>query len=167
MKNRIAALVGEEKAGRLNMGTFHSVFSRILRVEAQLLGYENNFTIYDESDSRSLLKTLVKEMSLDDKLYKPSTVHARISRAKNHLVLPGDYCMNKSLMERDAQQRMPRMAALYAAYCSRLKMANAMDFDDLLTNTYRLLTEHEDIRQKYAARYQYILVDEYQDTNAV
>ena len=167
MKNRIAALVGEEKAGRLNMGTFHSVFSRILRVEAQLLGYENNFTIYDESDSRSLLKTLVKEMSLDDKLYKPSTVHARISRAKNHLVLPGDYCMNKSLMERDTQQRMPRMAALYAAYCSRLKMANAMDFDDLLTNTYRLLTEHEDIRQKYAARYQYILVDEYQDTNAV
>ena len=167
MKNRIAALVGEEKAGRLNMGTFHSVFSRILRVEAQLLGYENNFTIYDESDSRSLLKTLVKEMSLDDKLYKPSTVHARISRAKNHLVLPGDYCMNKSLMERDAQQRMPRMAALYAAYCSRLKMANAMDFDDLLTNTYRLLTEHENIRQKYAARYQYILVDEYQDTNAV
>lgn len=167
MKQRIGALVGTDLARRLNMGTFHSVFSRILRVEAGILGYEPNFTIYDEADSRSLVKTIIKEMQLDDKLYKPASVHSRISMAKNHLVMPSEYAVTKSLVERDREQRMPAMSSIYSAYCERCRMANAMDFDDLLTNTFTLFDEHEDIRKKYADRFKYILVDEYQDTNAV
>lgn len=167
MKERIGALVGVDLARKLNMGTFHSVFSRILRVEAGRLGYEPNFTIYDEADSRSLIKTIVKEMQLDEKIYKPAFVHSRISMAKNHLVMPRDYAMNKNLAERDREQRVPSMGSIYAAYCERCRMANAMDFDDLLTNTFALFNEHDDVRLKYADRFRYILVDEYQDTNAV
>lgn len=167
MKERIGALVGVDLARKLNMGTFHSVFSRILRIEAGRLGYEPNFTIYDEADSRSLIKTIVKEMQLDEKIYKPAFVHSRISMAKNHLVMPRDYAMNKNLAERDREQRVPSMGSIYAAYCERCRMANAMDFDDLLTNTFALFNEHDDVRLKYADRFRYILVDEYQDTNAV
>ena len=167
MKQRIGALVGIDVARRLNMGTFHSVFSRILRVEAASLGYEPNFTIYDEADSRSLVKTIIREMQLDDKIYKPATVHSRISMAKNHLLMPEEYAVTRRLIERDNEQRMPAMSSIYSAYCERCRKANAMDFDDLLTNTYVLFNGHEDIRLKYADRYKYILVDEYQDTNAV
>ena len=167
MKQRIGALVGEDMARKLNMGTFHSVFSRILRVEAHHLGYAPNFTIYDESDSRSLVKTIIKEMQLDDKLYKPASVSSRISMAKNHLVMPQDYVTMKDLLDRDREQRVPAMCGVYSAYCERCKKANAMDFDDLLTNTFALFNEHEDIRLKYADRFRYILVDEYQDTNSV
>jgi len=167
MKARIGKFVGDNTARYLNMGTFHSVFSRILRVEADKLGYERNFTIYDESDSRSLIKTIIKEMNLDDKVYKPATVHSRISMAKNNLMLPDEYAQTRNLIERDRQQRMPAMAAVYSAYCARCKKANAMDFDDLLTNTYTLLNGNDELCRKYADRFQYILVDEYQDTNSV
>lgn len=167
MKQRIGALVGNDMARKLNMGTFHSVFSRILRVEAQLLGYAPNFTIYDESDSRSLVKTIIKEMQLDDKTYKPASIHSRISMAKNHLMMPGQYAATKNLVERDREQRVPAFSSIYSAYCERCKKANAMDFDDLLTNTYALFCEHDDVRLKYADRFKYILVDEYQDTNSV
>lgn len=167
MKERIGTLVGVDLARKLNMGTFHSVFSRILRVEAASLGYEPNFTIYDEADSRSLVKAIIKEMQLDDKIYKPASVHSRISMAKNHLVMPAEYALTKNLVERDREQKVPAMSSIYSAYCERCKMANAMDFDDLLTNTFTLFNEHDDIRRKYADRFKYILVDEYQDTNAV
>lgn len=167
MKQRIGALVGNDLAHKLNMGTFHSVFSRILRVEAERLNFASNFTIYDESDSRSLVKTIIKEMQLDDKTYKPALISSRISMAKNHLILPDDYALNKNLTERDAEQRLSAMSSIYSAYCERCKMANAMDFDDLLTNTYSLFDKNEDVRQKYADRFKYILVDEYQDTNLV
>ncbi|MCD8202249.1 MAG: UvrD-helicase domain-containing protein [Prevotella sp.] len=167
MKQRIGGLVGEEMAKHLYMGTFHSIFSRILRVEAEKIGYSQNFTIYDETDSRSLIKTIIKELQLDDKLYKPTGVHSRISMAKNHLILPDLYVQMDSLTERDASQHVPEIGKIYSVYCERCKKANAMDFDDLLTNTYTLFNEHEDIRQKYAERFNYILVDEYQDTNSV
>ena len=167
MKQRIGALVGNDMARSLNMGTFHSVFSRILRVEAASIGYAPNYTIYDESDSRSLIKTIIKEMQLDDKLYKPASVSSRISMAKNHLVLPQDYAMNRNLLERDREQRVPAISSIYSVYCERCRMANAMDFDDLLTNTFTLFNEHDDIRLKYAEKFKYILVDEYQDTNSV
>jgi len=167
MKQRVGTLVGEDLARYLYMGTFHSIFSRILRVEADKIGYSPNFTIYDESDSRSLIKTIIKEMQLDDKIYKPASIHSRISMAKNRLILPEDYVMNKDLIERDREQRMPAMSALYSAYCERCRKANAMDFDDLLTNTYCLFEKNEAARLKYAGRFKFILVDEYQDTNAV
>lgn len=167
MKQRISTLVGSDMPQRLNMGTFHSIFSRILRAEASYLNYASNFTIYDENDSRSLVKTIVKEMQLDDKIYKPSLISSRISMAKNHLILPDQYRMTRNLVERDAEQRMPAMSSIYSAYCERCKLANAMDFDDLLTNTYILFDENDDIRLKYAEKFKYILVDEYQDTNFV
>lgn len=167
MKERIGNLVGIDTARYLNMGTFHSVFSRILRVEANNLGYEHNFTIYDESDSKSLIKNIIKELGLDEKLYKPTTVYSRISMAKNNLLFPEEYALKRNLIERDNEQRMSAFATIYSAYCGRCKMANAMDFDDLLTNTYVLLNESEDLRHKYADRFKYILVDEYQDTNMV
>lgn len=167
MKQRVGTLVGNDMARYLNMGTFHSVFSRILRVEAEKIGYSSNFTIYDESDSRSLIKALIKEMQLDDKTYKPASVHSRISMAKNNLMLPEQYAQTKNLVERDREQRVPAMSALYSAYCERCRQANAMDFDDLLTNTYVLFDTHEDIRRKYADRFMFVLVDEYQDTNSV
>lgn len=167
MKQRISTLVGSDMPQRLNMGTFHSIFSRILRAEASYLNYASNFTIYDENDSRSLVKTIVKEMQLDDKIYKPSLISSMISMAKNHLILPDQYRMTRNLVERDAEQRMPAMSSIYSAYCERCKLANAMDFDDLLTNTYILFDENDDIRLKYAEKFKYILVDEYQDTNFV
>lgn len=167
MKQRIGALVGEDNARYLYMGTFHSIFSRILRVEAEKLGYANNFTIYDESDSRSLIKSIIKEMQLDDKVYKPASVHSRISMAKNNLLFPDEYANMRSLRERDVEQKMPAVSTIYSAYCERCKKANAMDFDDLLTNTYKLLVSDNDIRKKYSERFKYILVDEYQDTNSV
>ena len=167
MKQRIGALVGDDVAKYLYMGTFHSIFSRILRVEAERLGYTNNFTIYDESDSRSLIKTIIKEMQLDDKVYKPASVHSRISMAKNNLLFPDEYAKTRGLIERDVEQKVPAVSAIYSAYCERCKKANAMDLDDLLTNTYRLLVSDNGIRKKYAERFRYILVDEYQDTNSV
>ncbi len=167
MKGRIADIVGAERARSLQMGTFHSIFSRILRVEASTLGFTSDFTIYDEADSRSLIKNVCKTMGLDDKTYKPSTVHAAISMAKNRLQLPGAYADDGEARERDRRRNMPETHKVYAAYQERLRQANAMDFDDLLVYTFQLLREHEDIRRKYAARFQYVLVDEYQDTNYV
>lgn len=165
MKERIASIVGEERARYLQMGTFHSVFSHILRVEAQAIGYNSDFTIYDETDSRSLIKNILKQMGLDDKTYKPATVHAAISMAKNHLCGPAQYAADGDNLQRDMRRNMPETHKIFMAYQQRLRQANAMDFDDLLTETYRLLKDNEEIRQKYANRFQYVLVDEYQDTN--
>ena len=165
MKERIAGLVGIDKARRLNMGTFHSVFSHILRVEAASIGYKQNYTIYDETDSRSLLKSIISEMKLDEKKYKPATVHSRISMAKNHLITPEEYMADMEIRRRDTYSQLPEIGRIYAVYQQRCILANAMDFDDLLVLTYRLFKEHPDVREKYAQRFQYILVDEYQDTN--
>ncbi|MBQ2533841.1 MAG: UvrD-helicase domain-containing protein, partial [Prevotella sp.] len=165
MKERIGRLVGNDTARYLNMGTFHSVFSRILRVEGALIGYQPNFTIYDETDSRSLIKSIIKQLNLDEKQYKPATVHNRISMAKNHLITSDQYQIDHSALQRDAETRMPAVAQIYSAYQARLLQANAMDFDDLLVNTFVLFNEHEDIRRKYASRFLFVLVDEYQDTN--
>ena len=167
MKQRIGNLVGNEVASRLVMGTFHSIFSRILRAEAEHIGFNSNYTIYDDTDSRSLVKNIIKEMGLDDKTYKPSTVHNRISMAKNHMISASDYANDASALERDKEQRMPNIYKVYLAYAERCRQANAMDFDDLLLLTYQLLKDNEDIRQKYADRFKYVLVDEYQDTNTV
>ena len=167
MKERIAAIVGKEQARYLQMGTFHSVFARILRTEAARIGYRRDFTIYDQADQRSLLKTLVKEMQLDDKTYKPADLGSHISSCKNHLLPPERYANNKSLTERDAQRRQPKFHEIYERYNERLQQSNAMDFDDLLVQTHRLFSQNDDIREKYAERFQYVLVDEYQDTNAV
>lgn len=165
MKQRIAQLIGQETARYIQMGTFHSIFSRILRIEADAIGYTSGFTIYDESDSRSLLKSIIKEMGLDDKVYRPAGVHAIISKAKNQLIMPRDYSSRLEFMNRDRNSRMPELHSVYEAYVQRCRKANAMDFDDLLVLTHQLLKEHEDIRQKYCERFQYVLVDEYQDTN--
>ena len=165
MKQRIGNLVGHELARSLNMGTFHSVFSRILRVEAERIGYQSNFTIYDESDSRSLLKTIIKEMNLDEKKYKPASVHNRISMAKNKLITPLLYQDNAQYIRQDVYNLTPDIYKVYESYQQRCKSANAMDFDDLLVLTYQLFNDHEDIRTKYAERFLYVLVDEYQDTN--
>lgn len=165
MKERIGKLVGQELAQHLYMGTFHSIFSRILRAEAQHIGFTNNFTIYDESDSRSLIKTIVKEMELDEKVYKPASVHSRISMAKNNLMSAENYARDKELYQADQRAKMPRVGDIFITYVQRCQQANAMDFDDLLTLTFKLFQEHEDIRKKYADRFDFLLVDEYQDTN--
>ena len=165
MKERIGKLVGQELAQHLYMGTFHSIFSRILRAEAQHIGFTNNFTIYDESDSRSLIKTIVKEMELDEKVYKPASVHSRISMAKNNLMSAENYARDKELYQADQRAKMPRVGEIFITYVQRCQQANAMDFDDLLTLTFKLFQEHEDIRKKYADRFDFLLVDEYQDTN--
>lgn len=165
MKERIGKLVGQELAQHLYMGTFHSIFSRILRAEAQHIGFTNNFTIYDESDSRSLIKTIVKEMGLDEKVYKPASVHSRISMAKNNLMSAENYARDKELYQADQRAKMPRVGDIFFTYVQRCQQANAMDFDDLLTLTFKLFQEHEDIRKKYADRFDFLLVDEYQDTN--
>lgn len=167
MKERIGKLVGDDLAQHLYMGTFHSIFSRILRAEAEHIGFNNNFTIYDESDSRSLLKAVIKEMGLDDKAYKPAAVHARISMAKNNLVTAEAYDSDPAILEQNTRARMPAIGKIYVAYVQRCRQANAMDFDDLLMLTFQLFRDHEEIRQKYAGRFDYILVDEYQDTNHV
>ena len=164
MKERIGRLVGEEQARYLQMGTFHSVFARILRSEADKLGYNSNFTIYDQTDSRSLVKSIIKEMALDDKIYKPASVADRISMAKNHLILPQQYAAGPSA-EDDAKRKMPAVKDIYIRYAERCRQANAMDFDDLLVKTYVLFQTHEAVRQKYIDKFQFVLVDEYQDTN--
>lgn len=165
MKERVGRIVGQERARRLNMGTFHSVFSRILRTEADRLGYGSNFTIYDQNDSRSLVRSVIKDMNLDEKTYKPAVVADRISMAKNHLLLPLAYSGSADTVRTDTERKMPAIKDIYRKYCERCKQANAMDFDDLLVNTYVLFNAHEDVRQKYVERFRYVLVDEYQDTN--
>lgn len=165
MKERIARLVGAQQAAGLWMGTFHSIFARILRTEAGLIGYDPHFTIYDQDDSRRLIRSLAKEMDLDEKLYKPSAVGGRISSAKNRLMTAADYAADASLAKRDREDGVPAVADLYARYERRCRQANAMDFDDLLLLTYQLLRDHPDTCQKYKERFQYVLVDEYQDTN--
>ena len=164
MKERIGRLVGDEKARYLQMGTFHSVFARILRSEAEHIGFNANFTIYDQTDARSLVKTIIKEMELDDKTYKPSSVADRISMAKNHLLLPQAYAESAWARD-DATQKRPQVSNIYIRYAERCRQANAMDFDDLLVQTWLLFKNHEDIRQKYVEKFHFVLVDEYQDTN--
>lgn len=165
MKQRIGEIVGNHVAGRLNMGTFHSVFSRILRCEADRLGYTSNYTIYDETDSRSLITSIVKEMGLDDKLYKAANIRHQISIAKNRLVSADQYATVKKALEADANNKIPRFQNIYKRYEERCRNSNVMDFDDLLFNTYLLFKSHEDVCDKYASLFKYILVDEYQDTN--
>ena len=164
MKERIGRLVGQERAIYLQMGTFHSVFARILRAEVERIGFGSNFTIYDQADARSLVKSIIKEMQLDDKTYKPNSVADRISMAKNHLLLPQQYAVSSWAAD-DAQHKRPLVSEIYNRYVERCHQANAMDFDDLLVKTFVLLRDHEDIRRKYIERFQYVLVDEYQDTN--
>ena len=164
MKERIGRLVGQERAMYLQMGTFHSVFARILRAEAEQIGFSSNFTIYDQADARSLVKSIIKEMQLDDKTYKPNSVADRISMAKNHLLLPQQYATSSWAAD-DAQHKRPFVSNIYQRYVERCHQANAMDFDDLLVKTFVLLRDHEDVRRKYIERFQYVLVDEYQDTN--
>ena len=164
MKERIGRLVGEERARYLQMGTFHSVFARILRAEAEVIGFNANFTIYDQSDARSLVKTIIKEMGLDDKVYKPASVADRISMAKNHLLLPQAYAQSAWARD-DATQKRPQVANIYIRYAERCRQANAMDFDDLLVQTWILFQNHEEVRRKYVEKFHYVLVDEYQDTN--
>ncbi len=164
MKERIARLVGQERAQRLQMGTFHSVFARILRVEADAIGFSSNFTIYDQSDSRSLVKNIIRELQLDDKVYKPASVADRISMAKNHLLMPQQYAVSSWAAD-DARMKRPLVSQIYNRYAERCRQANAMDFDDLLVYTHLLLHDHEDVRCKYVERFRYVLVDEYQDTN--
>lgn len=165
MKERVSRIGGLTDVRYLNMGTFHSVFSRILRSEAEKLGYNSNFTIYDQSDSRSLIKSIVKEMALDDKVYKASTIGDTISMAKNRLITSRQYASDIRLVQADAMRKMPELSNIYIRYADRCRQANAMDFDDLLLNTYLLFANHEDVRLKYADRFKYVLVDEYQDTN--
>ena len=165
MKDRISRAVGTEKAKYLWMGTFHSVFSRILRAEAEAIGYTSNFTIYDSSDSKSLIKSLLKELNLDEKVYKPGVVQSRISNAKNHLVSPQAYAASGEFYRLDSEAKIPAMRDIYIRYCERCRQSDAMDFDDLLVNTFLLFKNHPDICDKYAERFRYVLVDEYQDTN--
>lgn len=167
MKERIGTLVGADRARYLNMGTFHSVFAHILRREAEAIGFQPNFTIYDNKDSQSLVKAIVKEMKLDDKQYAPATIFSAISRAKNRLILPKQYADDIELRDRDRFAKVDQTYQIYAAYQDRLRQANAMDFDDLLIHTYLLFKNNGDICRRYADRFRYVLVDEYQDTNSV
>ncbi|MFA6581490.1 MAG: UvrD-helicase domain-containing protein [Paludibacter sp.] len=165
MKERIAAMVGVNTARYLWMGTFHAIFSRILRSEAEHIGFSKNFTIYDSADSKSLIKSIVKEMKLDDKVYKHGFVQSRISYAKNNLITPDSYLANTDLIKADTGARIPLLKDIYKIYCNRCKQADAMDFDDLLLQTNVLFRNHPAILQKYQQIFRYILVDEYQDTN--
>ena len=165
MKSRVAELVGEDRARYLNMGTFHSVFLRILRAEAEAVGLQRNFSIYDDGDSRGVVNSIIKEMQLDDKQYKASAILGRIGAAKNSLVTPEVYMSDPHLMERDKVSSMPELGLIYAMYAARCKAANAVDFDDMLLFTYKLFAENPQIAKKYAERFCYVLVDEYQDTN--
>ena len=167
MKERIGKLVGNDLAQHLYMGTFHSIFSRILRAEAEHIGFNSNFTIYDESDSRSLIKAIVKEKGLDEKTYKPAAVHAKISKAKNNLMSAEAYDADADIFMQNKRSNMEKMGEVYREYVQRCKQANAMDFDDLLVLTFQLFKDHEEVRRKYAERFDFILVDEYQDTNHV
>ena len=165
MRQRIARLVGEEQTKGLYMGTFHSIFARILRREAPAIGFQPNFTIYDESDSRTLVKNIIKELGLDEKLYKPAVIHNIISLAKNRLITPEKYVANREAIQADRNMRIPETYMVYTLYQNRCRQANAMDFDDLLLNTYLLFERNEDIRRRYADHFAFVLVDEYQDTN--
>lgn len=165
MKSRIHLLVGEELSRYLWMGTFHSIFARILRQEAELLGYTHDYSIYDTTDSKSVIKHIIKDFSLDDKIYKTSVVLARISVAKNNLQSPNLYAADREYLMRDRFEKMNEMSRIYAEYNRRLKAANAMDFDDILVNTHALLQKFPEVAEKYQQLFQYILVDEYQDTN--
>ena len=165
MKERIASVVGGATASRLWMGTFHSIFSRILRTHAERIGFSRDFTIYDQSDSRSLIKTIIKEMSLDDKIYKPATVQAVISNAKNALITPAAYAANAALYEADVKSKRPLIRDIYKTYWSRCARAGAMDFDDLLLYTNILFRDNPDVLEFYQDQFGYLLVDEYQDTN--
>ena len=165
MKERIARLVGTERARRLWMGTFHSMFLRILHAEAQHLGFTPQFTIYDAADSKSLIRSIIKEMKLDDKIYKPGMVQARISNAKNHLVSPESYANNKEVYEADRAARVPALRDIYTRYRERCRQADAMDFDDLLFYTFLLFRDHPEVLARYQELFRFILVDEYQDTN--
>lgn len=164
MKERIRKFVGQPAHG-LWMGTFHSIFSRILRYEADAIGFSKNFTIYDSSDSKSLLKAIIKEMQLDDKKYKAGTVQSHISNAKNRLILPSAYANNRQARQADEAAQMPAVFEIYRRYWERCRQADAMDFDDLLLYTYILFDTHPEIKQRYATQFRYVLVDEYQDTN--
>ena len=165
MQTRISTQVGPQSASQLWMGTFHSIFCRILRYEADRIGFQSDFTIYDAADSKTLITALIKEMGLDEKVYKPSHVCSQISRAKNALVLPSQYSASAQLRQADNAARMPMIHDIYARYYARCRMANAMDFDDILLYTWQLLNEHPDVTERYASRFRYVLVDEYQDTN--
>ena len=165
MKSRIAELVGERKARSLWMGTFHAIFARILRKEGEAIGFKSNFTIFDTSDSRNLIKLIIKDMKLDDKLYRPGGIHGQISRAKNSLITPAMYAANSEILDYDRRARQPQIFEIYQRYQNRLRSANSMDFDDLLMYTNILFRDNKEILEKYRNQFQYILVDEYQDTN--
>ena len=165
MKNRIRDLVGPGMSRRLWMGTFHSLFSRILRQEAARLGFKQDFTIYDQTDSKSLIKAIIKEMNLDDKVYKPNGVQAQISNAKNNLITPGMYLANRELMQYDMHAKRPRLGEIYQTYWNRCYQAGAMDFDDLLLYTNILFRDFPEVLEFYQDYFKYVLVDEYQDTN--
>ena len=165
MNERISSIVGVGKSRGLWSGTFHSIFARILRAESQFIGFESNFTIYDSSDARSLIKSIIKELKLDDKTYKPAKVQGRISDAKNRLMLPQVYAADTHMTSRDARDNMPDVHRIYTEYFKRCRTSRAMDFDDLLLYTFLLFDKAEEVRKKYAQRFRYILVDEYQDTN--
>ena len=165
MKERVASLAGEITASRIWMGTFHSIFARILRNEASLLGYKSSFTIYDAADSKSLIKSIIKEMGLDDKVYRPGMIQGRISNAKNALITCNAYSSNREIMQGDINAKVPLIKEIYERYQSRCFQADAMDFDDLLLQTNILFRDHPDVLQKYVNFFKYVLVDEYQDTN--
>ena len=165
MKQRIAARVGESRARYLWMGTFHSIFSRILRTEADRIGYSSNFTIYDQTDSQNLIKSIVREMQLDEKTYKPSVVQNRISNAKNRLITASAYVSNADIYKHDQFKRIPMTGKIYERYEQRCRQSDAMDFDDLLLNTFILFRDNTDVLEKYGKGFRHILVDEYQDTN--
>ena len=165
MKERIGSLVGMGEAKNISMGTFHSVFARILRHNSEKIGFPSNFTIYDTQDSRSLIKTIIKEMGLDDKVYKPGSVHSRISSAKNNLISPAAYEANTEIIGEDRMARKPEIYRIYKLYCDRCFKSSAMDFDDLLFKTNELLRDFPDVLHYYQQKFKYILVDEYQDTN--
>jgi DNA helicase-2/ATP-dependent DNA helicase PcrA len=165
MKERIASVVGENTARYLWMGTFHSIFARILRAEHETIGFPSNFTIFDAADSKSLLKTIIKSFQLDDKMYKPGSVASRISMAKNNLITPSAYAENDEIRLADKAMRMPAVSEIYKEYVKRCRLSGAMDFDDLLLKTNLLFRDHPEILEKYQQRFDYVLVDEYQDTN--
>ncbi|RYZ20356.1 MAG: ATP-dependent DNA helicase, partial [Sphingobacteriales bacterium] len=165
MKERIEKILGNNEARNLYIGTFHSVFARIMRAEAHKIGYPNSFTIYDSDDSKSVLKTIINENNLDDKLYKPQYVLGRISAAKNNLMGPVEYMQDHFIQQEDARSGRPLMGQLYGQYAARCFKNGAMDFDDLLFKMYELLVKHPDVMAKYQHKFRYILIDEYQDTN--
>jgi DNA helicase-2/ATP-dependent DNA helicase PcrA len=167
MKERIQKMLGNSEARNLYIGTFHSVFARILRGEAHRIGYPNSFTIYDTDDSRSVLKTVINELNLDDKHYKPNVVHSRISQAKNALVGPMEYAVDHYIQQEDMRANRPAIAQIYQAYAARCFKNGAMDFDDLLLKMYELLKNFPEVLHKYQHKFKYIMIDEYQDTNPV